>query len=98
MITIKSDLINTYLERIDKATVIFASENCATCQKLKPNIPELEDKYPDITFMYLNGDKFIESADLYDITHYPTVIYFDSGVEVKRVITGDIKKIEKLWN
>ena len=98
MITVKSDLINSYLERIDKAVVVFSSETCPTCQKLKTSIPILEDRYPDITFIYLDGNKFNNSADLYDIIHFPTVIYFDSGVEVKRVITGDIKKIEKLWN
>lgn len=97
MLTIKSDLILSYLQRIDKTLLMVGSEGCIACKKLKPQIHDIQDKYPDITFVYMEGNKYTESSDYLDITHFPTLIYFEGVIEKNRMIGSDINKIIKLW-
>jgi thiol-disulfide isomerase/thioredoxin len=97
MLTVKSDLIVSYLQRIDKTLLMVGSETCPACIKLKPQLHDIQDQYPDITFVFMDGNKHEESSDYLDITHFPTLIYFEGEIEKKRMMGSDIKKIIKLW-
>jgi thiol-disulfide isomerase/thioredoxin len=96
MITIKSFPLQNYTRQTDKAVVIFGSPTCPACRTVtEVVIPLLEQVHTDVEFMFLDGNKFEGTADYYNIQHYPTLVYFEGGVEQKRIQSNNIKEIEK---
>jgi thioredoxin 1 len=99
MIIIKSSPLKNYIRQVDKAVVIFGSPTCSACKKIiNIIVPLLEQIYTDIEFMFLDVDKFVECGDYYNIEYYPTLVYFENGVEKKRIQSTHIKEIEKILN
>ena len=97
MITIKSFPLQNYTRQTDKAVVIFGSPTCPACRTVtEVVVPLLEQVHTDVEFMFLDGNKFEGTADYYNIQHYPTLIYFEGGVEQKRIQSNNIKEIEKI--
>jgi thiol-disulfide isomerase/thioredoxin len=97
MIILKSDLINNYLKINNDIIVVFGSNNCKYCNELKPKLYELSQQHPEKEIIYVDGDKFPNSADLYDVEEYPTVIHFINQSAKERFITNNINKIKKIW-
>jgi len=96
MITIKSSPLQNYTRQVDKAVVIFGSYTCSACRTVtEVVIPLLEQVHTDVEFMFLDGNKFEGTADYYNIEYYPTLVYFENGVEKKRIQSNNIKEIEK---
>jgi thiol-disulfide isomerase/thioredoxin len=95
MITIKSFPLQNYTRQTYKAVVIFGSPTCPACRTVtEVVVPLLEQVHTDVEFMFLDGNKFEGTADYYNIQHYPTLIYFEGGVEQKRIQSNNIKEIE----
>jgi thiol-disulfide isomerase/thioredoxin len=95
MITIKSFPLQNYTRQVDKAVVIFGSPTCSACRTvIEVVIPLLEQVHTDVEFMFLDGNKFEGTADYYNIEYYPTLVYFENGVEKKRIQSNNIKEIE----
>ena len=96
MITIKSSPLKNYVRQVDKAVVIFGASTCLACKKVTEIVvPLLEQVHTDVEFMFMDGDKFEGTADYYNIEYYPTLVYFENGVEKKRIQSTNIKEIEK---
>jgi len=96
MITVKSFPLKNYTRQFDKAVVVFGSPTCSACKKVTEIVvPLLEQVHTDVEFMFLDGDKFEGTADYYNIEYYPTLVYFENGVEEKRIQSTNIKEIEK---
>lgn len=76
---------------------MVGGETCFACKRLKPKLNDIQGRYPDITFVYMEGNKYTNSSDYLDITHYPTLIYFEGVVEKNRMVGSDIDKVIKLW-
>jgi thiol-disulfide isomerase/thioredoxin len=96
MITIKSSPLQNYTKQFDKAVVIFGSYTCSACRTVTEIVvPLLEQVHMDVEFMFLDGNKFEGTADYYNIEYYPTLVYFENGVEKKRIQSNNIKEIEK---
>lgn len=96
MITIKEDIIVSYLERLDRSLVMFGSSNCGACNNLKPQLEKIEPKYNSIPFLFLDGDKHTNSADLFNVDYYPTMIIFEGEIPITRITTSDKNKIINL--
>ena len=96
MIHVKSFPLQNYTRQVDKAVVIFGSYTCSACRTVtEVVVPLLERVHTDVEFMFLDGDKFEGTADYYNIEYYPTLVYFENGVEKKRIQSNNIKEIEK---
>lgn len=95
MITLKSDNLSKYLEKLpNKVLLIFASPTCPLCKEI---VPEIEKQLGDkISILYIDGDKWEDIADKYDIEFYPTIIYLIDGVEKKRIDRVNSKNINKI--
>jgi thiol-disulfide isomerase/thioredoxin len=96
MINIKSTPIIPYIKPFNKVVVIFGTYSCMTCKKVTSIfVPLFEKVYTDIEFMFIDCNIFEDEADLYGINYYPTLIYFENGVEIKRICSGSIKEIDR---
>jgi thioredoxin-like negative regulator of GroEL len=97
MVNIKSEPIENYIQKFYDVVILFGSPRCSACSRVVNEIiPLLEYKYPQIEFMFLDGDKFSKTSDLFDIEYYPTLIRFINGEVYKKVQTGDIERIESI--
>lgn len=95
MITLKSNNLLNYLEALpSKVLLIFASPTCPACKVV---VPQVEKQVGDqIEILYIDGDKWEEIADEYDIEFYPTLILLNKGKEIKRINRVTTKIINKI--
>lgn len=67
--------------------VDFWAEWCTPCRLLSPIFEKLAEKYSDkIVFAKVNVDECPDLAEEYGIMAIPTLILFENGVEIERVV------------
>ncbi len=84
--------------RSDKPVVVdFWAEWCMPCRIIEPMLKELASKYEGkIKFARLNVDENPEMTEKYGIMAIPTLIIFNKGEEVDRLVGAVPKeKLEK---
>ena len=93
--------INEVKETEKYLVVDFYGDGCKACRKIQPIIKYIDWKYPEITVLEVDVNK--DKTVLYDymIVFIPTVILFENGEEVKRIIgyhedSTYINAVEKL--
>lgn len=59
--------------------VDFYADWCGPCKMLAPILEELDNEYPDITFIKVNCDDEIKLAERYGIMSIPAVFIFKDG-------------------
>ncbi|MDT8859540.1 thioredoxin family protein [Alkalihalobacillus sp. MEB130] len=69
----------------ETATVYFYSPKCAFCKEATPTLVQLTDE-KGIDLVQYNVLEFEEGWDAYNIDSTPTVIHFENGVEVQRIV------------
>tara|TARA_Y100000310_G_scaffold316570_1_gene368453 strand:- start:146 stop:448 length:303 start_codon:yes stop_codon:yes gene_type:complete len=87
---------NDFKEKISKGKVlvdVFTSW-CAPCKQLTPIIEEVSNELKDIIFYKLDADKSPNIAQEYEIRGIPTLILFQDGKEIKRIV--GVKSKEEL--
>lgn len=97
MIEMKSDLIDQYIKINNDIIVVFGSETCKYCLILKPQLQQLSEEFPDKEIIFIDGDKFSNSADQYEVEEYPTIIHFKNQIPVSYFVSNKLSKIRKLW-
>jgi len=71
------------------ATVLvdFWAEWCGPCKMITPILEEIAGEYPEeITILKLNVDENPQTAMLYDVMSIPTMIVYQAGEEIKRIV------------
>ena len=64
--------------------VDFYADWCGPCKMLSPILEELDNEYPNITFVKVNCDNDINLASRYGIMSIPSVYVFRDGLEVSK--------------
>jgi thioredoxin-like negative regulator of GroEL len=86
------------LEEIEQNQVvlIFSSDWCSDCIKLKMFIDEIIDKYKNWQFYYVERDKFIELAKFYNIYGIPSFVALKDGELVADLISKEEKNYQQV--
>ena len=72
----------------------FYSDSCVPCKRMSPILVELEEEFADsVKLVKLNINFDAETAEKYDVTAVPTLVFFKNGEEQTRVV-GAVKKAE----
>lgn len=71
-----------------KAIVDFWSPGCPHCVAFKPIFEAVAAQKADILFASVNVDNFVQNAGTYQISALPTIIFFQNGKEVDRMVGG----------
>ena len=77
----------------------FYSDSCIPCKRMSPLLAELEENNDALKVVKLNINFDAETAEEYNVTSVPTIVFFRNGKEEKR-ISGAVKKaqIEEIIN
>lgn len=73
----------------------FYSDSCVPCKRMSPVLAEIEEENPSVKTVKLNINYDAQTAEKYNVTAVPTLIFFRDGSEITR-ITGAVKKQEIL--
>ena len=86
--TFESDVLGS-----ERVTVVdFGATWCPPCRALEPTIEELSKKYEGrVDFLKLDIDANPSTPQRYGIKGIPTLIVFDGGREVERVVGASSK-------
>lgn len=71
-----------------KAIVDFGSPGCPHCVAFAPIFQAVASQYPDIVFASVNTDNYQQNAATYQISGLPTIVFFQNGKEVNRMVGG----------
>ena len=72
----------------------FYSDSCVPCKRMSPLLAETEEENPEgIKLVKLNINFDGETAQKYNVTSVPTLVFFKDGAEIKR-LTGAVKKAQ----
>ncbi|MBX0359073.1 thioredoxin family protein [Halobacillus sp. Nhm2S1] len=96
MITLESDQQMKELQNKESVIFLFSADWCPDCRVIEPFLPELEDKYPDWTFVYVDRDQFIHICAENDVFGIPSFLAFKDGEEVGRFVSKDRKTKEQI--
>lgn len=75
---------------------VFSADWCKDCVFIKPFMPEVEQKFSDYTFVYVNRDTFIDLCIDNDIFGIPSFLAYKNGEEVGRFVSKDQKTQEEI--
>lgn len=94
----KLESIEQYKELIQngKTVLMFSADWCPDCRVIEPILPEIENKYPDYTFIYVDRDQFIDLCIELDIFGIPSFVAYNNGGEIGRFVSKDRKTQEEI--
>lgn len=75
----------------------FSAEWCGPCKQVAPKIDKLSLKYPDVTFIHIDGDKVKPLMRREGANCYPTFFFYQDGQKQNdKVEGGDAGKVEEI--
>jgi len=77
-----------------KSMVDFWASWCGPCRMLAPIFEELSKEVKNVNFFKLNVDENSDVAQQYEVQGIPTLILFQNGKEIKRIV--GVKSKEEL--
>ncbi|MGD6855603.1 thioredoxin family protein [Bacillus infantis] len=77
---------------------MFSADWCPDCRIIEPILPEVEEKFSDYTFVYVDRDEYIDLCGQLDIFGIPSFIAFRDGEESGRFVSKDRKTKEEIEN
>lgn len=80
-----------------KATVVdFYATWCGPCKAISPIFDKLAEKVPEAQFARVDVDQAQDVAQEWGITAMPTILFFQNGVKVDKIIGADPNKLAQL--
>lgn len=90
--------VSEYNELIkdSKVILVFSADWCVDCRFIEPELPEIEEAFPEYTFIKIDRDQFIEICQENDVLGIPSFLAYQNGKEVGRFVSKDRKTKEEI--
>ncbi|MBF0706202.1 MULTISPECIES: thioredoxin family protein [Bacillales] len=87
-----------YLQAIKegKSVLLFSADWCPDCRVIDPFLPDLEEKYSELDFYYVDRDDHIELCQEMDVFGIPSFVAFNEGEETGRFVSKMRKSKEEI--
>jgi len=73
----------------------FSAEWCGPCKMVAPAIDKMSNKYPDVTFLHVDGDELKQLMRREGASCYPTFFFYKDGDKQSTKVEGaDAAKVE----
>ena len=84
------------LKNNENVIMMFSAGWCGDCRFIEPVLPEIEEEFPEYTFIEIDRDQFIDICQELDIFGIPSFVAFKNGNEVGRFVSKDRKTKEEI--
>lgn len=84
------------LKNNGKHIFLFSADWCPDCRVIEPFLPEVETKYSEYTFIYVDRDQYIDLCIEMDVFGIPSFIAYHGGNEAGRFVSKDRKTKEQI--
>ncbi|CAM3765025.1 thioredoxin family protein [Mesobacillus zeae] len=84
------------LKNNGKHIFLFSADWCPDCRVIEPFLPEVETKYSQYTFIYVDRDQYIDLCIEMDVFGIPSFIAYHDGNEAGRFVSKDRKTKEQI--
>jgi len=85
-----------HYKKEERVVFMFSADWCGDCRFVEPVLPEIEQEFPEFTFIMVNRDKFIEICQENDVLGIPSFLAYKNGKEVGRFVSRDRKTKEEI--
>lgn len=75
---------------------LFSADWCPDCIVIEPELPLIEDEFPDYEFYYVDRDKHLELCQELDVFGIPSFLAYKEGYEVGRLVSKERKSKEQI--
>lgn len=75
---------------------MFSADWCPDCRVIEPILPEVEKKFSEFNFFYVDRDEFIEVCQEHDIFGIPSFLAYHNGEEIDRFVSKVRKSQEEI--
>lgn len=79
------------IEAEGKTVLFFTADWCPDCQFIYPAMPEIEAAFPEMTFVRVDRDDFMEVAQKWDIFGIPSFVVVENSKEIGRFVDKNRK-------
>lgn len=95
---IKPNSIEELATYVDKGhnVFFFTAGWCGDCTFIKPKMPEIEADFPELAFIEVDRDQFIDVAAEWSIFGIPSFVVVKDGKEQGRLVNKDRKTKEEI--
>ncbi|WP_026693623.1 thioredoxin family protein [Peribacillus kribbensis] len=84
------------LKNQGKTIFLFSADWCPDCRFIEPFLPEVEEKFPEFTFVYVDRDDFLEVCAANDVFGIPSFVAYEEGKVLGRFVNKDRKTQEQI--
>lgn len=85
-----------YVESSEKVVFFFTADWCPDCQFIYPAMLEIEAQFPELTFVRVDRDEYIELAQTWNIFGIPSFVVTQDGKELGRFVNKLRKSKEEI--
>lgn len=75
---------------------LFTADWCPDCHFLDPFLPEIENHFPDFTFVSVDRDQFLDLCRDLNVFGIPSFIIYKDGKEIGRLVNKNRKTKEEV--
>ncbi|WP_436859765.1 thioredoxin family protein [Staphylococcus caeli] len=75
---------------------LFTADWCPDCKVIEPELPQLEAKYTEYTFISVDRDKFMDICIDHGIMGIPSFLVFKNGEQIGSYIGKERKTIAQI--
>src|SRR5690606_11190462 len=86
------------LKNDGKHIFLFSADWCPDCRFIEPFMPEVESKYSEYRFIYVDRDEFVELGQKLHAYGIPSFIAYHNGKEIGRFVSKERKTKEEIEN
>ncbi|MGT2895120.1 thioredoxin family protein [Streptococcus entericus] len=69
-----------------KVVFLFTADWCGDCQFIYPVLDELVADFPQLTFLQVDRDQFMDLAKQWDVFGIPSLVVTQGGQEIGRLV------------
>ncbi len=98
MITLENDNLKELISSHERVFVQYGANWCGNCRMIKPKIKRLAANHEQVTFIYVDAEKYPESRNLADVSNLPTFASFKNGERIDQFTGSKFETIEGIFN
>ena len=96
MVELQEDNLDQLIADNDTVVVQYAATWCGNCRIMKPKFKKLARENEDLTFVYVDAEKYPNSRKLATVDNLPTFATFKGGAFVNQVQTTKYDVLKEL--